>query len=175
MEWTLEKRKISELTEYAKNPRSLSKEQGDHLKVSISKFGQCEPIVINTDNVIIGGHQRVRILRTIGKKEVDVYVPSRTLSEKEVEELNIRLNKNVGEWDFDMLANAWEPTDLVEWGFTETDLFDDVVEAPSKKSDPKYIIQIETKSLDKFEELENAVLLLISEAEGVEYKIKRPK
>jgi hypothetical protein len=44
------------------------------------------------------------------------------LDEKEVEELNIRLNKNVGEWDFDTLGNEFETSDLLEWGFTEFQL-----------------------------------------------------
>jgi len=44
------------------------------------------------------------------------------LSEKEVEELNIRLNKNTGSWDFDVLANEFELPDLVEWGFEPFEL-----------------------------------------------------
>jgi len=44
------------------------------------------------------------------------------LSEKEVEELNIRLNKNTGSWDFDILANEFELPDLFEWGFSESNL-----------------------------------------------------
>ncbi len=122
MEWKLEKRKIKDLKEFAKNPRSITKHQMKEIKKSLDKFGLCEPIVINTDDLIIGGHQRVRALRSLGKREVDVYVPDITLTEKEVEELNIRLNRNRGDWDFDMLANTWETNDLIDWGFAEFEL-----------------------------------------------------
>lgn len=122
MQWTLEKRKVSELTPHPQNPRRLSKHDAQHLQQSLEKFGQCEPIVINSDGVIIGGHQRVKTLKKMGEKEVDVYVPYQPLSEQEVKELGIRLNRNNGEWDFDMLANEWDLGDLLDWGFTEDDL-----------------------------------------------------
>ena len=50
------------------------------------------------------------------------WVPSRLLTQKEVEELNIRLNKNGGEFDFDMLANEWNIDDLAQWGFSHEEL-----------------------------------------------------
>ena len=90
MKWSLEKRSVNDLREYAKNPRTLTKDQYVQLNESLTKFGQCEPLVINTDNVIVGGHQRLRTLRKMGYKEVDVYVPNSPLTEKEVQELNIR-------------------------------------------------------------------------------------
>ena len=54
-------------------------------------------------------------------------MPDHPLSEKEVEELNIRLNKNTGDWDWDVLANSWDPDELVEWGFTLKDLHMDEI------------------------------------------------
>jgi len=53
---------------------------------------------------------------------VDVRVPSRTLTEREAEELAIRLNRNQGDWDFDMLANSFDMDTLEEWGFEEDEL-----------------------------------------------------
>jgi len=46
-------------------------------------------------------------------------VPETKLSDRDVEELNIRLNRNTGEWDWDILANEWEVEDLQEWGFDD--------------------------------------------------------
>ena len=137
MKWTLEKRKISSLREYAKNPRRLSKHDAKHLQESIEKFGQCEPIVINCDDTIIGGHQRLRTLKKLKYKEVEVYVPDSPLSEKEVEELNIRLNRNAGDWDDDMLANAWNLRDLLDWGFTQDELDVDLDVLEGTKTDEK--------------------------------------
>lgn len=123
--WNLEKRKISQLKDYEKNPRKLTKDQELQLSESIEKFGIIDKPIVNSDNILIGGHQRKRVLKKLGYKEVECYVPSRHLTEKEVEELNVRLNKNVGEWDFDILANQFEVLDLIEWGFTADDLLGD--------------------------------------------------
>ena len=124
IKWKLETFDIDELTDYAKNPRSLTKEQYDHLKKSLDKFGLIDKPIINADekNNVIGGHQRLRVLRAEGQKSVECWIPSRKLTDREVEELNIRLNKNTGEWDFDTLANNFEVGDLMDWGFTEIDL-----------------------------------------------------
>ena len=124
--WKIEKRKISSLKENPKNPRKLTKEQAEHLRKSLERFGQCEPIVCNLDGVIIGGHQRIRTLKKQGIKEVDVSVPDRQLTEKEVDELGIRLNKNGGEFDYEMLANSFDPIELCEWGFKAEELDIDV-------------------------------------------------
>jgi DNA modification methylase len=120
--WTLQKRSLSDLKENPKNPRQLNKEQAEHLKISLEKFGQCEPLVVTPDGFVIGGHQRLRTLKKLKHKKADVYVPDRELTEKEIEELSIRLNRNTGEWDFDILANEWEPLDLISWGFDPQEL-----------------------------------------------------
>ena len=118
IEWHIEKRKISELKDYEKNPRRISKEQAEHLKASLEKFGLIDKPIINTDNTIIGGHQRKNTLKKMGIHEVECNVPSRTLSEREIEELNVRLNRNQGEFDYDILANSFEVPDLVDYGFS---------------------------------------------------------
>jgi len=122
--WTLRTVDISTLTDYYKNPRSLSKAQFDQLKTSLDKFGMIDKPIINLDsaNTVIGGHQRLHILRADKVKRVECWYPSRLLTDKEVEELNIRLNKNTGNWDFDALANRFEVPDLLEWGFDEREL-----------------------------------------------------
>jgi DNA modification methylase len=122
--WTLRTFDIASLTDYFKNPRSLSKDQFAQLKTSLDKFGMIDKPIINADDAhtVIGGHQRLHVLRAEGVKSVECWYPSRLLDEREVEELNIRLNKNTGNWDFDVLANSFEILDLVEWGFTEKEL-----------------------------------------------------
>lgn len=175
--WTLEKRKISDLSEYAKNPRRLSKFQADHLRESLNKFGQCDVIQINLDNIIIGGHQRVRTLKKMGAKYVDVYVPSRMLDDKEVEELCIRLNKNKGEFDDDMLANMWDLPDLLEWGFTQNELhlesIPDLGEGEEEKEQPSFCsMNIKFSNPDHLQEAENRISTIIDEYKGATYKVK---
>ena len=125
--WHLETRKISTLKPHPSNPRKLTKEQHAHIKTSLDKFGLVEKPIVNPDGAIIGGHQRIKVLEDSGLKEVECWVPDSPLDQRALDEMNIRLNKNTGEWDFDILANSWEITDLFEWGFTADELqFDDV-------------------------------------------------
>lgn len=115
---------IDELTDYYKNPRSLSDKEFKQLKTSLDKFGMIDKPIVNADsaNTIIGGHQRKHVLEASGVTEIECWIPDRELSDKEVEELNIRLNKNTGSWDFDVLANEFELDDLLDWGFDKGEL-----------------------------------------------------
>lgn len=154
MNWKLKRIKVSELKEFNKNPRQFTTKGMEDLKKSISKFGIAEPIVCNNDFEIIGGHARKKTLEELGIEEVDVYFPDNKLSEKEIKELNIRLNKNVaGEFDFSILENEFEIPDLLEWGFEEEDFMRQEIKHenifPFKKShilisfSPEIITQIQ--------------------------------
>ena len=116
--------RLDELTDYYKNPRSLSDKEFKQLKTSLDKFGMIDKPIVNADsaNTIIGGHQRKHVLEATGVTEIECWIPDRELTAKEVEELNIRLNKNTGAWDFDVLANEFELDDLLEWGFDKGEL-----------------------------------------------------
>jgi site-specific DNA-methyltransferase (adenine-specific) len=124
--WHNEKRRIKDLVPYVANPRQITEKQAKDLKASLERFGVADPIIINTDNTIIGGHQRKKILETLmgvdPDYEIDVRVPDRELSIDEMRELNVRLNKNTGSFDFDILANNFELDDLLDWGFEKSDL-----------------------------------------------------
>jgi ParB-like nuclease domain len=125
IKWTVESRKLSELKAYEKNPRRITEKGLNDLVKSLELFGLAEPIVVNRDDTIVGGHARVQALKRIKGKaaKVEVYVPDRLLDEKEVQELCVRLNKNVaGQFDFEMLGNEYDPRDLVAWGFSEEEL-----------------------------------------------------
>ena len=125
IEWRAETRKLSDLKAYAKNPRRFTDKGMADLRTSLDRFGLAEPVVINQDNEIIGGHARVETLRKLRGKNavVPVYVPDRLLSPGEVAELCVRLNKNIGgEFNFDALANAFDPADLLDWGFTPQEI-----------------------------------------------------
>jgi len=119
LSWNTEKRKIKDLVPYKHNPRRLTEEQGAQLKKSLEKFNLVEIPAINTDGVIIAGHQRLSIMQALGRggEMIDVRVPSRKLTEAELKEYNLRSNKNTGEWDFDILANDFEQSMLTDVGF----------------------------------------------------------
>ena len=125
MEHKIIQRDINSLIFAEYNPRQLTKDQHQHLKDSIQRFGLVDPILVNKHkdrkDIIIGGHQRVRVA-----KDLDIdKVPCIELSlpyEKE-RELNVRLNKNSGEWDYDVLANMFEMEELQDWGFADKDFW----------------------------------------------------
>ena len=99
---------IKELKPSEYNPRKISKESFEQLKESIRRFQMVDPIIVNAApnrrNIVIGGHMRLRGARELGFKEIPVvYVKIPDI--KQEQELNIRLNKNTGEWDFSLLAN----------------------------------------------------------------------
>lgn len=106
------------------NPRKHTTEQKDQLKESIRKFGLVDPIICNKApnrmNTVIGGHFRLKVAKELGIDEVPVLYLDIPDIEKE-KELNIRLNKNVGEWDFDLLKN-FNFDSLLEFGFDEKEL-----------------------------------------------------
>jgi len=114
--------KLADLMAHPKNPRMMTIKQNADLEESLDSFGLATLPIVNKDMMILGGHQRLRILKTKGVKEVEVRVPNRMLNTKEADELCIRLNKNGGSWDYDALANFFEQDDLKEWGFTDFDL-----------------------------------------------------
>ena len=111
----IEKKKISDLKPAPYNPRKSSDKQEANLKKSLEKFGVVEPIVFNKQTGhIVGGHFRIRELKKLGYKEVDCVIVD--LNEDDEKELNIRLNANTGEFDWDTLANEWDVEELSEWG-----------------------------------------------------------
>ncbi len=111
----IEVKKISELKPAPYNARISTKKQEGHLKKSLEKFGIVEPIVFNKrSGYIVGGHFRVRELKKLGYKEVHCVVVD--LNDQDERELNIRLNANTGEYDWDKIANQWEAEQVKEWG-----------------------------------------------------------
>ena len=118
LEWHNEKRKVKDLVPFEFNPRKLSEEKKQLLINSIEKFNLAEVPAINLDNVIIAGHQRIKVLMELGRgeEEIDVRVPNRLLNEKEYKEYNITSNIPVGFWDVDVLDESFSDINLEELG-----------------------------------------------------------
>jgi DNA modification methylase len=126
--WSTEKRKVKDLIPADYNPRKISEKQRLELIESIKEFDTVEPLVINLNNHLIGGHQRLSIYTDQGIDEVEVRVPNRKLTVDEEIKLNLRLNKNTGEWDPEKLQDLNIET-LLDVGFGDEELstmFDNV-------------------------------------------------
>lgn len=99
--------KVTDLIPSDYNPRKWSKEQVEQLKESIIRFGIVDPIIANSAenrrNIVIGGHFRLEVAKQLGYTEIPVVYVNIPEVERE-KELNLRLNKNQGEFDFSLLA-----------------------------------------------------------------------
>ena len=121
--WHTEKRVVDELIPHPKNPRHLTDEQKARLLESIDSFNLAEIPAINTNNMILAGHQRIEILKLLGRgdEEIDVRVPNRTLTPDEADEYLLRSNRNTGEWDFEKLSQ-FDIDTLSNIGFDDSEL-----------------------------------------------------
>ena len=159
-----ERRKLSELIAAEYNPRkALTVKDSEYQKIkrSIEEFGYVDPIIINKDGTIIGGHQRTTVLIDLGYEEVDVVVVS--LDKQKEKALNIALNKISGEWDelklkdllldldlgdYDISLTGFETNDLTELvdklaieseavddDFNEDEAFEEIIEPITKIGD----------------------------------------
>lgn len=115
---------VADLVPSTYNPRKWSVDATERLTESIREFGLVDPILVNRapgrENIVIGGHFRLKVAKDLGIKEVPVVYIDIPEVERE-KELNLRLNKNLGEWDLDLLKEFDEAI-LADIGFTSEDL-----------------------------------------------------
>ena len=120
-EMKIKTRKISDLIRAEYNPRELTKEQQNQLTDSLKRFGLVDPIIVNTHkdrkNILVGGHQRMKVWESMGNETIPTVEVNLNL-EKE-KELNVRLNKNTGKFDTELLLEHFDTDDLIEWGFDD--------------------------------------------------------
>lgn len=117
---------ISDLNPATYNPRKWSSEAKKNLTESVKRFGLVDPIIVNGAkgrlNIVIGGHGRLDVAKELKFKEVPVVYLNIPDLEKE-KELNLRLNRNTGEWDLKLLAE-FDESILTDIGFSSEELDD---------------------------------------------------
>ena len=114
----IQKVKITEIFSNPNNPRSIRKDKFEKLVKSIKEFPemlQLRPIVVNSDMHILGGNMRFKACEELGLKEVYI-IKAENLTDKQVQQFVIKDNVGFGEWDWDILANAWDTKELKDWG-----------------------------------------------------------
>lgn len=138
---------ITKLKPAAYNPRKWSDDQIAQLTESITKFGLVDPILVNSapnrKNIVIGGHFRLKVAKDLGYKEVPVVyidIPDET-KEKE---LNVRLNKNLGSWDTELLAK-FDESFLDDIGFDSQEI-DDIFDIDTEPE--QFDLDKELKKMD---------------------------
>lgn len=152
---------INDLTPAKYNPRKWSDKAIKDLKESIRRFGLVTPLVVNSasgrNNCLIGGHFRLKVAKDLGIKKVPVVYVNISDIEKE-KELNLRLNKNVGEFNWDLLAK-FDESFLADIGFSSEDL------------DSIFDIDITPEEFDLKKELEKLSIHNIKTKKGYVYAL----
>ena len=144
------------------NPRKWSEEKLAQLTESIESFGLVDPILVNgaekRKNIVIGGHFRLKVAKDLGYEKVPVVYISIEDESKE-KELNLRLNKNLGDWDYDLLKDFGQEL-LLDVGFDSVEL-DEIYTEDLLKED----------TFDLTKELEKLDIKKITVQKGDVYKL----
>jgi DNA modification methylase len=109
---------ISKVKPNQDNPRIIKDYKFKKLVQSIKDFPQMlelRPIVVNEDNIVLGGNMRLKACQEAGLKEVHI-IQAKDLTPEQQREFIIKDNVGFGEWDWDVLANEWDTEALEEWG-----------------------------------------------------------
>ena len=118
---------LSEIRENPNNPRTIKEDKFEKLVRSIQTFPEmleARPIVVNPENIVLGGNMRLKACKAAGLKEAPVYVAS--WEESKANEFIVKDNVGFGEWDWDILANEWDSVELNDWGLNVWQPEDDI-------------------------------------------------
>ena len=118
------------------------------------------PIVVDKDNIILGGNMRYKACKEIGLKEVYI-IQADDLDEKKAQEFIIKDNVGFGEWDWDVLANDWDVKELEEWGLEGFPFEEEEEKELNDISDTiesSYRIEVEIENEEEQEKLYNELI-----------------
>ena len=127
--------KCSDLKKNPNNPRLIKDDKFQKLVKSIENFPkmmELRPIIINDQNIVLGGNMRLAALKELGYKEIpDEWVKqAKDLTQEQQNEFIVKDNVSFGAWDWDILANEWDSEQLVDWGLDLPDFnTDEILEA----------------------------------------------
>jgi len=119
--------KINSIKTNPKNPRLIKDDKFKKLVNSIKEFPQMlelRPIVVDENNIILGGNMRHKACIEAGLKEVYI-VQAKDLTELQKDEFIVKDNVGFGEWDWNILANEWDTEKLTDWGLSLPVYFND--------------------------------------------------
>ena len=136
--------KLSSIKPNPDNPRLIKDEKFHKLVKSLESFGEkmmpLRPIVVDENNIILGGNMRFKALKELKYTEVpeDWIKSTQDMTEAEKREFIIKDNVGFGDWDFDVLSNEWDSELLNDWGletynYEDIDLDDFFEEAPEQE------------------------------------------
>ena len=129
--------KLSEIKPNPNNPRLIKDEKFQKLVNSIKEFPkmmELRPMVINSDNIVLGGNMRLKALKELGYKDIpkEWVKSAKDLTEDEARRFIIADNVGFGEHDWEVLKNEWDVAELNEWGLEIPDFDVEPLEAEDK-------------------------------------------
>lgn len=110
--------KITDIKPNPENPRIIKDHKFKQLVESIKSFPQMlelRPIVIDENNIVLGGNMRLKACTEAGLTDVPV-IYAKDLTEEQKKEFIIKDNVGYGEWDWEDLANSWDVEQITDWG-----------------------------------------------------------
>jgi ParB-like chromosome segregation protein Spo0J len=155
--------KITDIKPNPENPRIIKDHKFKQLVESIKSFPQMlelRPIVIDENNIVLGGNMRLKACTEAGLTDVPV-IYAKDLTEEQKKEFIIKDNLGYGEWDWEDLANIWDADLLTEWGL-DIPNFDVIDEQEQKdlsdKIKSEFKIEIICKSEEEQEKTYNKLI-----------------
>lgn len=155
--------KLSAIKQNPNNPRSINKDKFNKLVKSIQEFPrmlELRPIVLNKDNIVLGGNMRLKACKHIGLTEVPV-VYADDLTEEEQRQFIIKDNVGFGDWDWELLANEWDVSDLNDWALDVPQVLDEALEQPEEEQEKQSTIKITFESAEQLQKAEVDIQELI--------------
>jgi serine protease inhibitor ecotin len=160
---------ITDVKPNPENPRLIKTEQLDKLKKSIQEFPEmleARPLVVDENNVVIGGNMRLRALTELGYDKVPV-VKFDNLSTERKREFVVKDNVNYGDWNWDQLSTDWNLETVGEWGLDLPNwVFDDAQE-------PEIDVDIMDAKLQKYIDAQIKKIILFFNATEYEEVITK--
>ena len=135
------------------NPRIIRDEKFKKLVRSLSAFptmSLVRPLVIDENNVVLGGNMRLRAMQESGWTEVPV-IQVTDWSEDKKREFIAKDNIGYGEWNWEVLANEWDVVELEEWGL-DVPKIDETTEIDEQEADPT-VLEVKADSLEQLDDL----------------------
>ena len=156
--------KLSHIKPNPNNPRLIKDDKFQKLVNSIREFPkmmELRPMVVNSDNIVLGGNMRLKALKELCYKDIpDEWVKSaKDLTEDEARRFIIADNVGFGEHDWEILKNEWDVDELNDWGLDIPDFDDEPLEAEEDDFDvPEGGIETDIVLGDLFEIGEHRLL-----------------
>lgn len=169
--------KINKIKSNRSNPRFIGKDKFKKLVKSLKEFPEMlklRPIVVDNDNIILGGNMRYKAAVELGMKEIWV-LQADDLTEKQKQEFVIKDNIGFGEWEYELLANEWNSIELENWGLdvwqNEIDIEQPSFDQLTQTNEKPAVIKITFANEKDLKDAEKSIITIIKKYDKAFYSV----